>query len=285
MLRLIVIELFKLSRKPRTFLGLAAFLVIDILLLLGLKYGGIEGIMNQGIAGQSIQMVGSPINAIFLAWIVVGSPFAFPIITVWIPFFTSVVAGEIMAGEHSDGTLRALLTRPINRISLLWAKLAACMLYSFVLVFFLGVIAYLFGWIWFGRGGLSATGTLTQPMLVWFPEAEGIRRVVMAYLLTTLFATTISCIALFISVWLNNAVGAIGGTMMLTFMMAILGEIPYFRIIKPYLYTTYVFLGQKVFLDPIPTADIHRGLLTLGIYIAGFVTLSAIIFRRKDILA
>jgi ABC-2 type transport system permease protein len=216
---------------------------------------------------------------------VVGSPFAFPILTVWIPFFTSIVSGEIMAGEHSDGTMRALLTRPISRLNLLWAKLVACLLYGILLVFFLGVIAYLFGWIWFGRGGLTATGTILQPMLTWFPEAEGIRRVAMSYLLTTVFSTTVACIALFISVWLNNAVGAIGGTMMLTFMLAILGEIPYFHLIKPYLYTSYVFIGQKVFLDPIPVADLHQGLITLGVYIAVFVALSAVIFRRKDILA
>jgi|GEM_PF-630843 len=285
MLRLIGIELFKMSRKPRTYLGFAAFLVIDILLLLGLKYGGIEGIMDQGVASQGVQMVGSPINAVFFAWFVVGSPFALPIVTVWIPFFTSIVSGEIMAGEHSDGTLRALLTRPVSRLSLLWAKLAACLIYGVLLVFFLGGVAYLFGWIWFGRGGLTATGSFTQPMLVWFQESEGIRRVAMAYLLTTMFSTTVACIALFISVWLNNAVGAIGGTMMLTFMLAILGEIPYFQVIKPYLYTTYVFIGQKAFMDPIPVADIHQALITLGIYIATFITLSAVIFRRKDILA
>ena len=286
MLRLVGIELFKMSRKPRTYLGFAAFLVIDILLLLGLKYGGIEGIMDRGVASQGVQMVGSPINAVFFAWIVVGFPLvALPVISVWIPFFTSVVSGEIMAGEHSDGTMRALLTRPINRLSLLAAKLTACILYAVVLVFFLGVVAYLFGWIWFGRGGLTTTGTMTQTMLAWFPESEGIRRVAMSYLLTTAFSTTVACIALFISVWLNNAVGAIGGTMMLTFMLAILGEIPYFHLIKPYLYTTYVFIGQKVFLDPIPVVDIHQALITLGIYIVVFVALSAIIFRRKDILA
>lgn len=286
MLRLIGIEIFKMSRKPRTYLGFAAFLVIDILLLLGLKYGGIEGIMDKGAARQGVQMVGSPINAVFFAWIVVGFPLlALPVISVWIPFFTSVVSGEIMAGEHADGTMRALLTRPINRLSLLAAKLIACILHTVSLVFFLGIIAYLFGWIWFGRGGLTTTGSIMQPMLTWFPESEGIRRVAMSYLLTTAFSTTIACIALFISVWLNNAVGAIGGTMMLTFMLAILGEIPYFHLIKPYLYTTYVFIGQKAFLDPIPIADIHKALITLGIYIAAFVTLSAVIFKRKDILA
>jgi ABC-2 type transport system permease protein len=285
MLRLIGNEIFKMTRKPRTYLGFAAFLVIDILLLLGLRYGGIEGIIQNGVGGRGIQMVGSPINAVFFAWLVVGSPFSFAIVSVWIPFFSSIVSGEIMAGEHSDGTMRALLTRPINRLSLLWAKLIACMLYCILLVFFLGTVAYLFGWIWFGRGGLSATGTMMQPMLVWYPESEGLHRLVLSYLMTTLFATTVACIALFISVWLNNAVGAIGGTMLLTFMLAILGEIPYFHVVKPYLYTSYVFMGQKMFLDPIPTADIHQGLITLGIYIISFVALSAFIFRRKDILA
>lgn len=285
MLRQIGVEFYKMVRKPRTYLGFAAFLIIDVLVLLGLKYGGIGGIMEHGASMNNMQVSGSPINAVFFAWLLVGSPFAFPISTVWMPFFTCVVSGEIVAGEYSDGTLRALLTRPVSRVSILMAKFIACIVYCLALAFFLGIVAYIMGWIWFGRGGLVALGTMSEPMIVWFQESEGLRRVAMAYLLTTAFAAVITSIALFISVWLNNAIGAIGGTMMLTFLLALVGEIPYFHLVKPYLYTTYVFLGQNVFLDPVPMDKINRGLVTLGIYAAVFVCLSLLIFRRKDVLA
>lgn len=285
MLKLIGFEFFKMSRKPRTYLGAAAFVFFNILILLALKYGGIAGIMADQASGQNFQVVGSPINAAFFAWLILGSPVALTILGVWLPFFTCLVTGEIVAGEYSDGTLRPLLSQPISRMKLLGSKLTACVAYTVLLVIFLGAIAYLLGWIWFGRGALMSTGSFTHPMLTLFPEAEGLQRLLLAYLITSVYALCVGSIALFISVWLNNSIGAIGGAMLLTFVTAIMTQIPYFKTIAPYLFSDYVFLGQKVFLDPVPRSEIYHGLEVLGLYILIFTILSALIFKRKDILA
>ena len=57
--------------------------------------------------------------------------------------------------------------------------------------------------------------------------------------------TAVGMVAFFISVWLNNALGSIGGSMMLLFTMLIIGAIPYFKPIQDYLFTSHLFVGSE----------------------------------------
>lgn len=284
-MRLLRSEVFKMSRRPRTYIGFAAFAVINILVMLGLKYGGMAEIADMRAVRQGFEVVGSPANAEFMAWMVVGSPLSGPILIMFLPFFMALVFGEMMAGENTDGTLRMLLARPIRRSSLTIAKFAASVGYGAALVFFLGISAYVIGLIFFGRGGLLATGTLMRPMLAWFGENEGLTRLVLAYALTSIAAITVGMVAFFIGSWLHNALGAIGGAIMLQFTMFIVGEIPWFAPIKNYLFSTHVFVGQQAFLDPVPWGEVRTSLVVLGTYIAVLFAASLLITRRKDILA
>lgn len=283
MIRQIKFELFKMSRRPRSYTGFAAFLFINFMILLGVKYGGIGGFAENHASSQGM-VVGSPVNGEFLAYLLIGSPIAGTVLTMFLPFFICLVFGEIYAGESAEGTLRMVLSRPIKRSSFLTAKFFASFIYATALVLFMGITAYIIGLAFFGRGGLLAMGTFREPMLVWFGEAQGLARLGLSYGLTCVAMLTVGMIAFFISSWLNNALGAIGGAMMLLFTMLVVGEIPYFKSIHDYLFSTHLFLGQQAFLDPIPWGDIGFGLLCLGAYIAVFFSLSMLIFRRKDIL-
>ena len=72
---------------------------------------------------------------------------------------------------------------------------------------------------------------------------------------------------------------------MLLFTSGIVGVIPYFKPIKPYLFTTHLLLGQKAFWDPIPWQEIAFSLECLGVYVGSLFIVSLAIFRRKDVLA
>ena len=209
----------------------------------------------------------NPATAEFMAWLVVASSVvAVPLLTMFMPFFVSLVFGEIFAGESSDGTLRTVFTRPIPRTDFFIAKLAASLIYAFALVFSLGVVAYLIGLLAFGTGGLL---TMTwhrgeMPSVVWYSEGQALARLGLCYLLTTVSMITVGMIAFFIGVWLNNALGAIGASIMLLFAAFIIGNIEWFAPIKPYLFTSHLSLGQQVFQTPIPWKDITTSLEVLG---------------------
>lgn len=286
--RLLRFELIKMTRRPRTYLGTATFILITLAVMLGVKYGGVGQMIEHAAARQGFDGFFNPANAEFLCWLVVASPVvAAPLLTMFMPFFVCLVFGEIFAGECGEGTLRAALTRPVTRAAYFGGKLAACLIYVLALVFSLGVVAYLIGFFAFGHGGLL---TLTwqpgmPPAIGWFDEGAGLARLALCYLLTAAGMLSIGMFAFFIGVWLNNALGATGASIMLLFSMFIIGEIEWFTPIKPYLFTTHLTLGQKMFLTPIPWKAVTGSLEVLGVYIVVLSAASLLIFLRKDILA
>lgn len=283
MLRQTWFELYKMFRRPRTYLGYVVFLIINICIMLGAKYGNLGREFGGNTAGFTVS--GTPLNAEFMCWLVVGSPIAMMLVIMFTPFYVCLISGEIFAGEVADGTLRTVLTRPIRRGSFFCAKFLASAIYSLSLAFFLGFSAYIIGWIFFGRGGLMATGTMEHPILAWYPPGPALLRLVLGYLLMFVGITTVGMVAFFISTWLNNSMGAIGGAVVLMFAMFVIGAIPWFEPIKDYLYTTHLLIGPKAFIDPIPWGEIAFSLKCLGAYMAGLLAVSYLIFRRKDVLA
>jgi len=285
MIRQIGFELYKMSRRPRTYLGFAAFVLINFFVMIGLKYGHLEMVGTHGAMRTGFGVVGSPVNAEFMSWLVLASPLAGPILIMFMPFFICLVFGEIFAGEVGDGTLRTVLCRPVRRSSFFAAKFMASLIYALCLVGFLGASAYVMGWAFFGRGGLLVGGTFENPMIAWYAHRPALWRLALGYALMGTGAVTVGMIAFFISNWLHNSLGAIGGAIMLLFTMLIIGEIPYFKPIKDYLFSTHLLMGQKAFWDPIPWKEIAFSIKCLGVYVAALFFVSLAIFRRKDVLA
>ncbi len=284
MIRQIGFELYKMSQRPRTYLGFAAFLLINFFVMIGLKYGHLAWGTHRAIhSGYAV--TGSPANAEFMAWLAVGSPLSGMILIMFMPFFVCLVFGEIVSGEVAEGTLRTVLCRPIRRSSFFTAKVVASAIYSICLVLFLGISAYILGWVFFGRGGLLASGTFEHPMVAWYAHGPALARLCLSYILVCAGAVTVGMIAFFISNWLHNSLGAIGGAIMLLFTALVIGEIPYFKPIKDYLFSTHLLMGQKAFADPIPWQEIAFSLKCLALYIAALFAVSLAIFRRKDVLA
>jgi ABC-2 type transport system permease protein len=284
MIRQIGFELYKMAKRPRSYTGFAAFLVFNVIILLAAKYGGLSSQAAGQAAGGGLQMTGSPMNAEFMAWFVVGSQeFAGGMVVFWMPLFVSLVLGEIFAGENAEGTIRALLARPVTRNSVFMAKFTASLIYVSALVVFLAASAYALGAAFFGTGGLLTYGMSGK--LVWYSQGEALARLALACGLTCVVALTIGMVALFISVWLSNSLGAVAGAFMLLFATAIMSAIPYFEHIKPYLFGAHVGVGTKAFVDPIPWREIGASALCLGVYIVVLLVGSLMIFRRKDVLA
>jgi ABC-2 type transport system permease protein len=288
MFRLLWFELYKMYNRPRSYVGFFGFLLVCFFTVLGMRYGGAEGFFSGSEFGSQMgagEVVGSPLNAEFVAWALVGSPFAVMIITVMLPIFVCLVFGEIYAGENGDGTIRAVFASPVTRTRVFFSKLIASVLYCLTLLAFLAVTAYLMGWAAFGRGGLMALAGFEEPMLAWYSQPEAISRLLFGYALTIAPALTVGSISYFISIWLGNAIGAMGSAIMLLIVMGVVGVIPYFSEVKPYFFSSYMFLGVRAFIDPIPWPEIRQGLTVLGVYTVVCLGASLVILRRKDIHA
>ncbi len=274
---LLIIEVFKQMRRLRTHIGTLGLLGIVLAVAIGLKYGDASQFVGRLTRQPNFEIYGSPINALFLARAVLPMT-----VFLFLPFFVSLVAGDQISGEAADGTLRTVLARPVNRLWLLSAKFVLAIAYAAALTLFLGVVALAIGRLLFGVGGLVSFG---WSGISYFGVAEGMQRLMLSYALAGAYVLSVASVAFLVSVISNNSLVPIGVTIALMVVFGVLGQLPYFESVKPYLFTTYSELFLHAFDVPLDHLALRQGVFTLFAYVAACFGVSAIIFTRKDILA
>jgi hypothetical protein len=77
------------------------------------------------------------------------------------------------------------------------------------------------------------------------------------------------------------------GTMAVIIVFLLLSNMPvdFFKAIKPYLFTSYLNVWQKILEEPIPWRAIRNDLLIIGGHCVGFYIVTWYIFVKKDILS
>ncbi|MHB1000709.1 MAG: ABC transporter permease [Armatimonadota bacterium] len=274
------LEFRKLVRKPRTYMGPGAMMLIMTAMLLGLKYGHQFDYMKETM-GQDFIIAGNLTTAAFLARYLLEGIFFF-----FMPLAVSAVCGDLLASEASDGTLRMILCRPITRFKLITSKYIAGILYTIVLTMGTGLIAYIAGSIFLGRGSLFTLPDMRQGSGIWIlPEDTAIIRLTAAYALTSAGMLAVGSIAFMISTFLSNSNGAVFGSMGVLIISGILGQIEYFEKIKPYLLTTYLDKWQQFFGSTLDTDLLMKSAGVMLIYSAAAFIIGAVIFQRRDILS
>ena len=88
--------------------------------------------------------------------------------SIWgLPLITSLVAGDIVASESHNGTLKTILTRSRERGEVFAGKVLATATYTIALVFSMGLVGLVAGSIAWGFHPLtSLSGTTSRPRTV-----------------------------------------------------------------------------------------------------------------------
>jgi len=278
MIRLVYYECIKTFLKKRTYLGFAILLVVIPLIEIAMKLEG--GRVASG-ALRSMQQDFFFVGKLFNGWIV--SHWIMNSLWVHIPILISFVAGDQLAGEATSGTYRLILIRPVSRTKIFISKYLATVLYTVLFVSFLGILSV----------GLALILMGTGQLLVWdrgiliLPESDVAWRFLTAYIFAAWSMLTVASIAFFFSSFVENAIGPIVATMGVLIVFLIVSVMPLeaFQSVRPYLFTSYIDIWQKIFADPVPWAQIREGVAWLGAYSAVMVLGAWLIFVRKDILS
>jgi hypothetical protein len=138
-------ELWKLARRPSSYVGFVLCLVFAAVALIGFEWSQHKGKKIGGLAIDPSQYLNGPFFANFVLNI---GFFAL------LPLVAATVAGSQLAGEHKDGTLRALLVRPPSRTAVYVAKALASLIWLELMVVFLCALALLIGHVAYGGGSL-----------------------------------------------------------------------------------------------------------------------------------
>src|SRR5689334_16423294 len=129
MWQLTAIELFKIFKKPRTYIAFGAIAAIIFLVQLAFYLDG-DNYMQflMGSINASFSVEGNILNGYFIFFIILQT------LLVHVPLLISLVAGDMIAGEANMGTLRLLASKPISRTGLLLSKFLASCIYTILLL-------------------------------------------------------------------------------------------------------------------------------------------------------
>lgn len=278
MLTLVQIELYKIFKKWRTYIGFIAIAIIVVIIQTAISYEG-SRTLNSATRGlqDSFVFVGNLLNGYFVSNIILNSLY------VHIPFLITLVAGDLMAGEASAGTYRVLITRPVTRFSIVTAKFIAGVIYTAILIIWLAMLSLGLGTILFGSGELIS---LQSNAIVVFASNDVLWRFLLAYGFAIVSMSVVTVIAFFFSSLVENSIGPIITTMAIIIIFIIISHIDVsaFQTIKPYLFTNYMDGWKSFFNKPLDYSSVWDSLLVLGIHIFGLYGLTLFLFRRKDIL-
>jgi ABC-2 type transport system permease protein len=279
MWQLIKIELFKISRKPRTYIAFAAITSIVLLIQMALYADGEQYLQFAMQAlSATFQIDGVILNGYFVCFLILQT------LLVHVPLLIALVAGDAIAGEANMGTLRVLLTKPISRTQVLIGKFIACSVYTIALLTFMALLSLVLSLVIFGTGDLLI---LKSETVVILDSSDILWRYIAAFGFAAISMLTVAALAFLLSIFADNAIGPIVATMSIVILLTIITtmDIPFFNAVKPYLFTNHMLNWKGFFDQPVDRLEVLKSAAILVFHIILFFSITVFLFRRKDILS
>ncbi|MDO6433998.1 ABC transporter permease subunit [Flavitalea sp. BT771] len=293
MWKLLQIELFKIFKRPRTYIPFGAIAAMILIIQVGLKFDGrsyVELVLTSLSDTFNVPYT-LIMNGYLAAFVILNT------LLIQVPLLVALVAGDTVAGEANMGTLRLLVTRPVSRTQLMLVKFGASVIYTILLLLWMAMLAlFLSMWVFGTNDMILARDNVIEHIR----EADVLWRYFAAFGYATVALTTVAALAFLLSVFAENSIGPIVATISIVIVLTILSQmrIPlYDNTVNPWLFTSHMLAwkgffylqsdGQGGTIDGSVEnlSSIFRSLTILLVYIVLFVTAAIWAFRKKDILS
>lgn len=268
--RLLRSELRLLLRRRRTIALLAALVCIPVLLAVAVAVSSSPPGPGEGPPFlDQVTQSGAFVAATSL---VVAVPLFLPVVV-------AVVAGDAVAGEAAQGTLRYLLLAPAGRTRLLAVKTLAVAVFCLLAPAVMAVVGMALGSALFGFGDAASLsgGVLSR----W----EVLGRLVLLTLHVGVAMLGLAAVGLFVSTLTDVPVGAMAATVVLAIASQILGGLDQLDWLHPWLLTDTWLGFADLLRSPIVWDSFVANLRLQGGWAAVFLTLAWARFTTKDVLS
>jgi ABC-2 type transport system permease protein len=259
-------ELTKLRYQKRTYLGLGAAAIVPILFVVAIHF---RHDRRGGDFAFSSYLTRSGL-AVPLVILLFGAIWLFPLIT-------ALVAGDIVASEDHNGTLKTILTRSLERWQIFAGKMLTAATYAVIAIILSGTVAVIAGSIQSGFNSLqSLSGTIVSA-----PKAlELVYVSLLVYLIPIL---TVVSIGVLLSSVTRNSAAAVVGTLMISLLFQLIGILPGLSGLQPYLLSTQFNAWQGLLRTPIDWAPIIRAAWVCAMYGVPALAAGYLVFLRRDV--
>ncbi len=270
---MIVVELIKMVRSPRTWLVIAMLVALPTIVAVLLAVTDIGPRLGAGPPFLSAVLTDGTLFPLAALGVVL------PLL---LPIAVAVLGGDAIAGEAQTGTLRYLLIRPVGRAQLLIAKLVTVVAFVIMAVLVVALVSYVEGRLLLGKsstpgGTVSVSGSTLTP-----EQLAGRTGLALAYVIISMLG--VAAIALFFSTLTKSPVAAALATIGVLIASAVLLGLDAASSLQPFLLTRYWLSFVDLFRNPILWDSVLRGLLVQVSYLLVFTLAAWANFSSKDIL-
>lgn len=258
-------ELRKLISLKRTYLGLfaAAGVPLAFTITLAVK----NGQPNDVPFGAYVHQSGLAIPLVLLTF---SSAFLLPLIT-------ALVAGDIVAAEDHNGTLKTILTRSVQRGQVFAGKVLAALTYTVASLALLGGVAIVAGSIVSGFNSLtSLSGTTVS-------AASALGLVLASFAVYLVPLVTVALIGVMLSTITRNSAAAVVGTLVSVLLIELIGILPGLESVQPYLLTRQFDAWQGLLRQPIDWSPITHAVWVCALYCIPALVAGYLVFLRRDV--
>jgi ABC-2 type transport system permease protein len=276
---LLQIELFKIFKRPRTYISFAAIAAIVVLIQLAFYADGDTYVqfMLQNL-NNTFDVEGKILNGYLICFVILQT------LLIHVPLLIALIGGDMIAGESNLGTLRLLLSKPISRQGLMMSKFLATMIYTLLLLLWMALLSLVVSIAVFGTSDLMIFKS-TQIFIL--DSTDVMWRYFAAFGFAAIAMTAVAALSFLLSLFAENSIGPIVTTMSIVIVFTILTtmDLPLFNTLKPFLFTSHMLGWKGFFDDPVNYGSVLKSAGILLLHIVGFVTAAIVIFKRKDILS
>jgi ABC-2 type transport system permease protein len=260
-------ELRKLASQKRTYLGLALAAILPVIFVIVQNLHQDRGHRNENIFASHITQSGLATPVLMLLFL---SAFMLPLIA-------ALVAGDIVAAEDGNGTLKTILTRSVDRGQVFAAKTLAAMTYGTIAVFLSAIVATVAGVAsWGFNHVVTFSGSIVS-------APEGLLLVFAANACYLIPMLAVVAIGVLLSTTTRNSAASVVGTVGLVIMLYIVAQIPGIEGIKPYLLTEQFQNWQGLLRTPTDWSPIAHSAWVCALYGVPALIAGYLVFLRRDV--
>lgn len=288
---LLKIELFKVFRRPRTYIAFIAVWAIVSLIQVAIYVDGpkyMDFVMKD--VKDNFEVIGNPLNGYFVCFLILQT------LLIHVPLLIALISADMIAGEANMGTLRLLITKPVSRTKLLLSKFLASSVYAVILLLWVAILGLFVSMLIFGTDGLV---NMKSYEIIILNGNDIFWRYILAFAFAAIALITVAALGFFFSIFAENSLGPIVATMSVIIVFTILTtlDIPLFQGAKHWFFTSHM-IGWKGFFEMKVDADgvsipgtirnlpaVLRSAGILLLHTCLFVGGAIFIFNRKDVLS
>jgi ABC-2 type transport system permease protein len=259
-------ELRKLCAQKRTYLGLGGAVLVPIAFVVALAAQHGSGPTDVPL-GRALRDTGLAVPFVVLFFM-----------SIWgLPLVTALVAGDIVAAESHNGTLKTILTRSRDRGQVFAGKTCAAVTYTLLALVAMVAVGVAAGVVEFGWHPLtSLSGTKVAP-------GTGLGLLALSTLVYAWPLLAIAAFGLMLSTVTRNSAASVVGTLMFALLMQLLGALPGTEAIRPYLLGEQFSAWHGLLRRPTDWAPIERAAWLCAAYGAVALVAGYLVFLRRDV--